>query len=260
MTKDTSLIVEIRNSVAWITLNRPDVLNALNGDIVDGLTEHLEGFAEDSAVKVVVIKGAGRTFSAGGDIQAMTTVTPDMVTDYIGHLNRSVLAMKRLAKPIVAQVHGFCVGAAFNLALACDLIVAADNAKFMMSFVQVGLISDGGGMYFLPRLIGVHKAKELLFLGESLSATEAHDLGIVNRVVPVGQLEEEVARIADRLVGGPSLAIGQMKLLADKALGSSLEEMLVAEQTTQPSMVASADHQEGVRAFLEKRPPRFTGH
>ena len=255
----SSLSVEISNSVAWITLNRPEVLNALNADIVNGITENLKNFAADSAVKGVVIKGAGRTFSAGGDIQAMTTVTPDMVEDYVGHLNRVVLAMKRLAKPIVAQVHGFCVGAAFNLALACDLIVAADTAKFMMSFVQVGLISDGGGMYFLPRLVGVHKAKELLFLGDSISAVQAQDLGIVNRVVPEADLKGEVEHLMDRLVHGPGLAMGQMKLLADRALVSSLEDMLVAEQTTQPEMVASEDHKEGVRAFLEKRPPLFRG-
>ncbi len=255
----SSLSVEISNSVAWITLNRPEVLNALNADIVNGITENLKNFDADSAVKGVVIKGAGRTFSAGGDIQAMTTVTPDMVEDYVGHLNRVVLAMKRLAKPIVAQVHGFCVGAAFNLALACDLIVAADTAKFMMSFVQVGLISDGGGMYFLPRLVGVHKAKELLFLGDSISAVQAQDLGIVNRVVPEADLKGEVEHLMDRLVHGPGLAMGQMKLLADRALVSSLEDMLVAEQTTQPEMVASEDHKEGVRAFLEKRPPLFRG-
>ncbi len=257
--KKPGLLVEVSRNVAWITFNRPEVLNALNGDIVDGITETLANIAEDRSIRGVVIKGAGRSFSAGGDIQAMSQVTPNLVHDYVGQLNQAVLAMKRLAVPIVAQVHGFCVGAGFNLALACDLIVAADTAQFMMSFVQVGLISDGGGMYFLPRLVGTHKAKELLFLGDPISAMTARELGIVNRMVPEPDLQKEVEQLMDRFVRGPGLAIGQMKLLADKAMVSSLEEMLLVEQTTQPKMVASADHQEGVRAFLEKRPPRFQG-
>ena len=182
-----------------------------------------------------------------------------MVEEYVGRLNQAVLALKNLAKPVVAQVHGFCVGAGFNLALACDLIVAAEDAKFVMSFVQVGLISDGGGMYFLPRLLGPHKAKELLFLGDPISAAEARDLGIVNRVVPSDQLPSVTEALMDRLVHGPGLAIGQMKLLTDKSFSSSLEDMLRAEQATQPRMVVSYDHKEGVKAFLEKRRPRFEG-
>lgn len=255
----SDLLVEVSHNVAWITLNRPDSLNALNGNIVDGITETMGKIADDPSIRGVVIRGAGRTFSAGGDIKAMGDVTPEMVEDYVGHVNRAVLSMKALALPIVAQVHGFCVGAGFNLALACDLIVAADTAKFMMSFVQVGLISDGGGMYFLPHAVGPHKAKELLFLGDPISAREAKDLGIVNRVVADNDLQHEVEGLMARLVRGPSLAIGQMKLLADRAMVSSLEEMLRAEQTTQPAMVASADHREGVRAFIEKRPPKFQG-
>ena len=253
------LLVEQKGSVAWVTLNRPEVLNALSEEIVEGITTTMSKIASDESIKGVVIKGAGRAFCTGGDVRAMQAANPDIVEDYVGRLNQAVLALKNLAKPVVAQVHGFCVGAGFNLALACDLIVAAEDAKFVMSFVQVGLISDGGGMYFLPRLLGPHKAKELLFLGDPISASEARDLGIVNRVVPSEQLQSATEALMDRLVHGPGLAIGQMKLLADKSFSSTLEEMLRLEQTTQPHMVASYDHKEGVKAFLEKRRPRFEG-
>lgn len=256
----SEIITEQRGGVLWMTMNRPERLNALSEDIVSGIASAMEQAGEDDEIKGAVIRGAGRAFSAGGDVRSMQDANPEIVEDYVGRLNRAILAIKNLPKPVVAQVHGFCAGAGFNLALACDLVVAAEDAQFMMSFVQVGLISDGGGLYFLPRLVGVHRAKELLFLGDPVSAGRAYELGLVNRVVPADDLEKETAALMDRLVHGPGLAIGQMKRMVDNSWDYSLEQMLRAEQTEQPHLVASWDHKEGVRAFLEKRHPRFEGH
>ncbi len=253
------LLVRFEDGILELVLNRPEKLNAFSEPMMQRLTTELIHARVDDAVKVVVISGAGRAFSAGGDIASMDGAQPTEVYEHIGLLNRAVLAMTALPKPVIASVQGFAAGAGFNLALASDLIVAADDAKFVMSFAQVGLTSDGGGHYFLPYLVGPHVAKELLFLAEPLPASRAYAYGIVNRLVPPAELAAETTKLARRLAMGPSVALGQMKRLVDRAFQSSLAQMLEDEQTAQVLLTGSVDHREGVTAFGEKRQAKFQG-
>lgn len=253
------LLINIEGPVMSLTLNRPDSLNAFSPEMILGLTEAIKSAGENEEIRVVVLSGAGRSFSAGGDVKTMGEASAVQVYDHIGKLNECILAMKDLEKPIIAAVHGFAAGAGFNLALACDLIVAAEDSKFALSFSQVGLISDGGGLYFLPRLIGPYRAKQLFFSGEPITATVAFELGIVNQIFPIEALEEGIKQLATKLASGPSKAFGMMKKIADHSFNSSLGEILEQERITQTMMVQTKDHLEGVAAFKEKRKPVFKG-
>ncbi|MBP1941819.1 2-(1,2-epoxy-1,2-dihydrophenyl)acetyl-CoA isomerase [Bacillus luteolus] len=253
------LLINIDGPVMSLTLNRPDSLNAFSSEMILGLTEAIKSAGENEEVRVVVLSGAGRSFSAGGDVKTMGEASAVQGYDHIGKLNECILAMKDLEKPIIAAVHGFAAGAGFNLALACDLIVAAEDSKFALSFSQVGLISDGGGLYFLPRLIGPYRAKQLFFSGEPITANVAFELGIVNQVLPVEALEEGTKKLATKLASGPSKAFGMMKKIADHSFNSSLSEILEQERITQTMMIQTEDHLEGVAAFKEKRKPVFKG-
>lgn len=255
----TDLLVRQVGPVLSLTLNRPEALNAFSAQMIDGLTQAIQEAQGQDDIRVVILSGDGRSFSAGGDVKTMGEVSPLQVYDHVGKLNDCILAMRDLEKPIVASVHGFAAGAAFNLALACDLIVAADDSRFVLSFAQVGLISDGGGSYFLPRLIGPHLTKEWLFLAEPIAASRAHELGLVNRVVPRGELESETMKLAERLANGPGKAYGMMKRMVDSSQSSNLAQVLQAERMTQSVMVTTEDHREGVTAFREKRIPIFVG-
>ena len=243
--------------VLRLMLNRPERLNAFSREMLDGMTEALVAAAVDPAIRVVIIRGAGRAFSAGGDVQQMGSASGAEVAQHISILNRTVMAMVNLPKPVIAQVHGVAAGAGFNLALAADLVVASEEARFIMSFIQVGLISDGGGSYWLTRTLGPRRAKEHLFLGEPLSASHAQDLGLANRVVPLADLDSETDALAQRLVEAPASAIREMKRLVNRSAALSLGEVLEEERAAQAFLAETADHQEGIRAFLEKRRPTF---
>ena len=167
--------------------------------------------------------------------------------------------MKETEKPIIATIHGFAAGAGFNLALACDLIVAAEDSKFALSFSQVGLISDGGGSYLLPRLIGPHLAKQFFFTAEPIPAERLFQLGVINYLVPLEKLQEETTKFALKLAHGPGKAFGKQKKLIDQSFTSTLEEILEQERLIQTLMVQTADHKEGITAFKEKRKPAFRG-
>lgn len=253
------LLIHQNGPVLSLTLNRPDSLNAFSPDMILGLTNAFKKAADDDEIRVVVLSGAGRAFTAGGDVKTMGQTNPKGVYDHIGKLNELIVTMKNLPKPIIASVHGFAAGAGFNLALAADLILAAEDTKFILSFAQVGLISDGGGLYFLPRLIGPNRAKELFFSAEPLVAEKALEYGIVNNVFPLESLKDETIRYANKLAKGPGVAYGMVKKLVDLAPNSTLEEMLEQERITQAMMVTTTDHQEGVQAFVEKRKPAFSG-
>lgn len=187
----------------------------------------------------------------------MGNTSGSQVYEHIGRLNDCIKAMTSLEKPIIAAVHGFAAGAAFNLALACDMIIATEGSKFVMSFSQVGLISDGGGLYFLPRIIGPYRAKELFFSGKPITAQKAFEYGIVNQLVTNEQLSEAVMAFANQLSEGPVLAFGMMKKIINAS--GSLEDVLETERITQTHMIMTEDHQEGVNAFKEKRKPTFIG-
>ncbi|MTH55329.1 enoyl-CoA hydratase [Bacillus mangrovi] len=253
------LLLEQNGPVLYLTLNRPESLNSFSPEMIIGLTEALREAELSEEIKAVVLSGSGRSFSAGGDVKTMGQVNGQQIYEHLGKLNECILTIKGLNKPVIAAVHGFAAGAAFNLALACDFIVAAEDSKFVMSFAQVGLISDGGGLYFLPRLIGAQRAKELFFTAEPIDARTAHSYGIVNRVVPIDQLKDEVSSFAFRLSQGPLQAFGQMKRIIEQSSCSRLEDILEQERLTQAMMIETDDHQEGIAAFKEKRKPEFQG-
>lgn len=252
------IVVKKANGVLSLQLNRPESLNAFSPEMILRLTEEIQAAGGDPEIGAVILSGAGRSFSAGGDVKTMGQAGPVETYEHIGKLNELVLAMRSLEKPIVAAVHGFAAGAAFNLALASDIILAAEDSKFVMSFAQVGLISDGGGLYFLPRLIGPYRAKELFFTAEPITAELAHEWGIVNRLYPLADLEQEAMRFAARLANGPSQAFGQLKKITDQSAISGLPDILEQERITQAMMVTTDDHLEGVSAFKEKRKPDFS--
>lgn len=258
MTKE-HLLVEKLGPVLALTLNRPESLNAFSPDMILGLTNAIRNAQNDADVQVIVLSGSGRSFSAGGDVKTMGQAGPTHVYDHIGKLNQLILTMKDTEKPIIAAVHGFAAGAGVNLALACDLIVAAEDSKFALSFSQVGLVSDGGGSYFLPRLIGPHLAKQFFFSAEPISAERLYQLGVINALIPLEKLQEETTKLALKLAHGPGRAFGKQKKLIDHSFTSTLEEILEEERLTQVLMVQTEDHQEGITAFKEKRKPAFKG-
>ncbi|MYL30221.1 enoyl-CoA hydratase [Halobacillus halophilus] len=251
--------VDINGPVMSCVLNRPDSLNAFSDQMIGGLMEALEEASGNEDVKVIVLSGAGRSFSAGGDVKSMGEASAQHLYDHVGELNKLILKIKDVPKPVVAVVHGYAAGAGFNLALACDQILAAEESQFVLSFAQVGLISDGGGHYFLSRLIGPYRTKELLFTAEPIPVETAAEWGLVNRVIPIGELEEEAMNYALRLAKGPGRAIGMMKKIVDQSDKSDLAAILEQERISQTMMAETSDHKEGVAAFKEKRKPHFTG-
>lgn len=253
------LLIEKLGPVLSLTLNRPESLNAFSPDMIQGLTEEIRKAQDDHDVQVIVLSGAGRSFSAGGDVKTMGQAGPTQVYEHIGKLNELIVTMKNTEKPIIAAVHGFAAGAGFNLTLACDLIVAAEDSKYALSFSQVGLVSDGGGSYFLPKLIGPHLAKQFFFSAEPIPAERLYQLGVINTLVPLEKLQEETTKLALKLAHGPGRAFGKQKKLIDQSFTSTLEEILEQERLTQVLMVQTEDHKEGVSAFKEKRKPAFKG-
>jgi 2-(1,2-epoxy-1,2-dihydrophenyl)acetyl-CoA isomerase len=253
------LTVEMNGPIMSCVLNRPDSLNAFSDQMIVGLKDALDEAALNNDVKVIVLSGAGRAFSAGGDVKSMGQTGAQEIYDHLGALNELILKIKDLSKPVVAVVHGYAAGAGFNLALACDQILAGEDTQFILSFAQVGLVSDGGGHYFLSRLLGPYRAKELLFRADPVPVETAVEWGLVNRVFPLAELEEEAMNYAVRLAKGPGRAMGMMKKLVDQSDKSDLATILEQERIAQTMMVSTNDHKEGVQAFKEKRKPEFTG-
>lgn len=251
------LNVNLQGAVLSLQLNRPDSLNAFSPEMIAGLLSEIQGASGNPDIGAIILSGAGRSFSAGGDVKTMGKAGSSETYEHIGKLNELILAMRALEKPIIAVVHGFAAGAAFNLALASDIILAAEDSKFVMSFSQVGLISDGGGLYFLPRLIGSYRAKELFFSAQPITAETAHEWGIVNHLYPLEKLEQEALSFAEKLATGPAKAFGLLKKIADQSATAGLAEILEQERVTQAMMVTTDDHLEGVTAFKEKRKPVF---
>lgn len=253
------LLIDIQGPVMTLTLNRPESLNAFSPEMILGLTQALRDAQENDEIRAIVLAGAGRSFSAGGDVKTMGQANATQVYEHIGKLNECILAFKETEKPIIAAVHGFAAGAGFNLVLACDLIIASNDSKFALSFSQVGLISDGGGSYFLPKLIGPHLAKQFFFSAEPIPAERLYQLGVINQLVPLEKLQEETVTFATKLAHGPSKAFGMQKKIIEHSFTASLEEILEQERITQTLMVTTEDHQEGIQAFKEKRRPNFQG-
>lgn len=251
------VLVEVTNGMMKLTLNRPASLNAFSHEMLTRLKECIERANDDNEIHVITLIGNGRAFSAGGDVKKMGARDPIGTYTHIGKLNKLILTMRDSEKPIIAAVHGYAAGAAFNLALASDIILAAEDTKFILSFSKVGLISDGGGSYLLPRIIGTYRAKELFFNAEPLSVEEAYSLNIVNHIYAKDEFQDEVNKFANKLADGPSNAYGFIKKLVDKSLHSNLDEILELERITQATIATTEDHREGIQAFKEKRQPLF---
>lgn len=252
------VLKEREENVLLLTLNRPERLNALTGELLEALHEALEEAGADPGVRALLLTGAGRAFSAGQDLGEFGEEKPD----YEAHLrryNRVVEAMSALEKPLVVAVNGPAAGAGMSLALWGDLRVAATGASFTTAFVNIGLVPDSGMSFLLPRLVGLAKAQELLFLSPRLFAEEALALGLVHKVVPAERLLEESLDLARRLAEGPTRAYGLTKKLLLETYRLSLPEALALEAILQGQAGRTADHEEGVRAFWEKRSPRFQG-
>jgi len=251
------------NGITTITLNRPEKLNALAGHMRRDLAEALERAGSDRTVHVVIITGAGRAFCAGGDVAAMAELMDRRDSEeferLLGAARRVITAIRQMTKPVIAAVNGPASGAGCNLAFACDLRIASTTASFTQSFVKVGLHPDWGGTYFLPRLVTPNKACEMFFLGESIDAMEAKRLGIVNAVVEPEELSAATRQMAERLRDAPPIPLGAAKQAVYLSQGANLEEMLRYETEAQLRCFESRDGCEGVKAFLEKREPKFTG-
>ena len=252
------------NGIVTITLNRPEKLNAFIGHMRRDLAEALEQAGSDRSARVVIITGAGRAFCAGGDLTYMSELIERRDTEefsrLLGSARRVVTVIRQMTKPVIAAVNGPASGAGCNLALACDLRVASTEASFSQSFVKIGMHPDWGGTYFLPHLVSPNKACEMFFLGEAIDAQEALRLGIVNRVVPPEALSEATMELAGRLRDAPAISIAAAKQAVYLSQSAELEELLRYETEAQLRCFESEDGREGIRAFLEKRPPKFTGN
>jgi 2-(1,2-epoxy-1,2-dihydrophenyl)acetyl-CoA isomerase len=250
--------------VATITLNRPKVLNALDAGMAEGLAEALHTAERDPHVRAVILGGAGGGFMAGGDIRSFHGWL-DVPRAEIGarferlihDFHRTLVLMRRLPKPIVARVHGPVAGAGMSLLMACDLAVAAEDAFFTLAYCHLGTSPDGGATWFLPRHVGLKKATEIALLGDRFGAAEALRLGLVNAVAPAAELEARATALAQRLAAGPAAAYAATKRLLQQSIDTSFESQLQAEADAFAGCAATDDFGEGVRAFIEKRPPRF---
>lgn len=253
------VLYEVANGVATITLNRPEKMNALSAELVSGFQGALEQAAADATVRSVIITGSGKAFSAGGDLASFAGIDALKGKRYLQQAHRLLLTLHSLEKPVVAAVNGFATGAGFNVALACDLVIAGEEAKFGQVFAKVGLIPDFGGLYFLPRIVGLPRAKELMYSGRIIPAKEAQAYGIVLEVTAQDELLARARELAESLAAGPGAALGMTKAILNRSYELSLEQLLHEEAMAQGIAFSTRDHQEGVRAFFEKRSPVFTG-
>jgi 2-(1,2-epoxy-1,2-dihydrophenyl)acetyl-CoA isomerase len=255
--------LERRDGVAWITLNRPDALNAWNKQLGVDLLAAVRGAAEDDEVRAVVVTGAGRAFSSGADLKGGFEPTPeghpDVHTPLTELYHPIMVAIRQMPKPVVAAVNGPAVGIGCSLALACDLLVAKESAYLLLAFVNIGLVSDGGSSLFIPARAGFTRAAEMALLGERIPAARAMEWNLVNRVVADDAFDEEVEALAARLAAGPTRSYAGTKRQLNAWLFGRMEEQLALEADIQQEMAASGDFREGVMAFVEKREARFTG-
>lgn len=259
-----TVIYELKDSVATIRLNRPDALNAISSQLGKDLRVAIERAVADKA-RAILLTGSGRAFSAGGDLREMEAIgkaegrIEAFLDAPLKALHQLILLIRTTPIPFVAAVNGICAGAGVNFALACDIVLASDDAAFRQAFVRIGLTPDCGGTFFLPRAIGEKLAAEMLMTGDSISAERAAAIGMINRVVPAADLEREAASVAEKLASGPTGAIWRVKRMLNASFSNNLASQLSLEAECQLESGRSDDFREGVAAFFEKRGPRFTG-
>ncbi len=254
-------LFEKNGNIATITINRPEVYNALDHDVNTELLQHFEAVGGDDAVRAVVLTGAGKAFCSGADVSIMASgITPDQLGEFVLKYYKPLIPLiHELDKPVVCAMNGVAAGIGASLALACDLKVMSEEASLMLAFSNIGLVPDGGASWFYARQLGYSRALQLAIEAEKLSADRALDYGMVNKVAPAGEVLSTAQDWAEKLANRPTVTLGLTKKTMRFAMENGLEETIVFEAQTQKRSAASEDHKEGVRAFLEKRRPNFSG-
>lgn len=256
----SSILFEVKQQVGIITLNRPDKFNSFNREMALALQARLDECASVHDIRAVYITGSGKAFSAGQDLGELVGENPIGIDKILSeHYNPIVQKIRHLPKPVVAAVNGVAAGAGANIALCCDVVIAAENASFIQAFSKIGLIPDSGGTYFLPRLIGFQKASALMMLGDKVSATEAERMGMLYKVLPEADFDTASFGFAQTLAAMPTKGLAYTKHVLNGTFDRSIEEQLQTEDKYQRKSADTADYKEGVNAFLEKRKPVFTG-
>jgi len=260
MTQDTNPVLLARDgAIATITLNRPAAHNALDVPMVRAFREACETLEGDDGVRAVILRGAGRNFSVGGDLAAMRPDPGTVAPQLIEALHAGLLILAAIDAPVIASLHGAVAGGSLSLAMACDLAIASDKARFNLAYARIGASCDGSSSWHLPRLVGLRRALEIALLSEDIDAAEALRIGLVNRVVPDADLARETQALAERLAAGPTKAYGRLKRLMRRSLHSDLPSQLDAEAAAFRDGTRTHDFVEGVEAFFAKRVPKFEG-
>ncbi|MEO5647137.1 MAG: enoyl-CoA hydratase-related protein [Chitinophagaceae bacterium] len=255
-----SIIFSISKSVALIALNRPEKFNSFNREMALNLQDVLDQCNENDEVRVVYITGAGKAFSAGQDLAEIPDPEgPGMKRILVEHYNPIIKKIRNCNKPVIAAVNGVAAGAGANIALCCDIVVAANSASFIQAFSKIGLVPDSSGTFFLPRLIGMQKASALMMLGDKVPAAEAEKLGMIYKTFPDEAFVDESMKLADSLASMPTRGLAYIKEALNKSFSQTLEQQLVTEDKLQQKAADTSDFKEGVAAFLEKRPAIFSG-
>ncbi|WP_299101841.1 enoyl-CoA hydratase-related protein [uncultured Winogradskyella sp.] len=257
-----SILLKIENKIAYITLNRPEVFNSINREMAFLFQDTLDACETNTDVRAIVITGAGKAFGAGQDLKEVTdpNLNPGFKKILDEHYNPIITKIRAIKKPIIAAVNGVAAGAAANIALACDIVVAHEKVNFIQAFSLIGLIPDSAGTYFLPRLIGFQKAQALAMLGDKIGAEEAEKMGMIYKMIPLEDFEEAVNKLALKLANMPTLALGKIKEAFNASLTNTLEQQLALESKLQIEAASTNDYAEGVAAFIEKRKPNFKGN
>jgi len=252
--------IDQQGEIAILTFNRPDKLNAINRTVYEEMGDYLHSLErDDSAASILILTGAGRAFVAGADIDDYTTMTLAQFSAF-QRLGRSVMAqIEQLPRPVIAAVNGYALGGGFEIALACDLIIAAENAKFGLPEAKLGLLPGGGGTQRLPRLVGAGVAKRMIFSGEIIDAQRAYQLNIATEIAPKGEALNAAIALAEKILANGQLAVRMAKRVIDEGLEASLTTALSLEMDSTAHLFVTDDKREGIAAFVEKRPPQFTG-
>jgi 2-(1,2-epoxy-1,2-dihydrophenyl)acetyl-CoA isomerase len=261
-TASDTVLLDVSEHIATLTLNRPAKLNALTGEMMEGLVPIMERLAEDKEVRCVVVTGAGRGFCAGGDVAGMASgeaMPNERPVARLRRLEETSRLLHEMPKPTMAMVNGPAAGAGLSIALACDIRIAGESARFVTAFVRIGFSGDYGGSWMLQRLVGPAKARELYFTGDPIDAREAERIGLVNRVVPDDELAAETRALAERMAKGPPIALARMKQNMNLGLVSDYSTLLDAEAENMIMTGMTEDNREAIKAFLDKRPPTFHG-
>jgi 2-(1,2-epoxy-1,2-dihydrophenyl)acetyl-CoA isomerase len=253
------LLVERRGAIVHLCFNRPHALNAVDVPMAGALLEALRALIDDTSVRAVVLRGAGKGFMAGGDLATLRSDPVQGAADLLGPLNEALELMAKINAPVIAQVHGVAAGAGLSLMLQADFVIAAQGTRFNLAYINLGTSCDVGASWALPRLVGMRKALEIALLGDTLTCADAERLGLINRAVSPDQIDAEVSLLADRLASGPTLAYGAMKRLMRTSFNNDLPAQLALEATAFARCAGTRDFKIGIESFYGKYPAQFTG-